>query len=274
MSETPSLASIFVALRPKMLGAVASESVGQTLRSAGLEMVRQADPALASTVPDEAGLEPFTMSPLMGRFGRTHDGISLEGRKYRVRICSLTAPAFRAIVLTLGRMVAESGAITIGGIDFDVLSYGFSGYRGDPGLATYSGLLQAEPGRKLSLRFLSPTVFRTSTRGVAIPTAREIFGGYLNQWSRFAPEAAKIDAASAESAMSCAMMRRCSMSAGSPATKENGPGGLVGACTIESAWGTSQERLRILNALGRFAAFAGSGSGTALGMGQTAVRVF
>ena len=139
------------------------------------------------------------------------------------------------------------------------------------GLDTYASLLtRSRPSRRISLRFRSPTGFRSSRSPQPDPSPRQCLDGYLRKWNQFAdttlPASSVLDYAQQHLQVVEQSLRPTTIQLGRYYEK-----GVAGEVHWE-ADDAEPALLRLVNALVDYAAYCGTGMKTAQGMGQT-VRI-
>ena len=138
---------------------------------------------------------------------------------------------------------------------------------------TYAELAaNARAETRLSLRFISPTSFRSREMHYPLPDPVLVFQSWLNRWNEFAPEehqinVAVLDLAAAHVAVSYYNGRTEMVDFGGNKRVV----GFVGTVqySILRASRIGEEWVRKLNTLADYAPFCGTGHKTAQGMGQT-----
>jgi len=156
--------------------------LGRAVHAWLLERLRSVAPALASGLHDEGGPRPYTTAYLLGRDGKGF-----------VRATALTAEVADALERALdGLMGAE---IVLDGRPFRVTAVRKDGHpwAGD---ASYRSLalgwlqrLPRTPPKKVALVFVTPTAFRRHGLTEPLPRPEAVFGGLVERWNAFAPQA-------------------------------------------------------------------------------------
>lgn len=135
---------------------------------------------------------------------------------------------------------------------------------------SYDELLeQATDERRIRLRFISPTSFRTGLASYPLPDPLVIFQSWWRRWNTFAPrklERVLLDVAAVHLAVARHDLHTQVVDLGVGQSV-----GFVGSVTLRviQAHKLGGAVLRHLNALADYAAFCGTGQRTAQGMGQT-----
>lgn len=287
MSDAPDLLSLILILRREPIPA-GSERGGWQGRAAHallLRAIAATDAALAERLHQGSEARPFTASSLLAD-RRTGD--------YALRFTALTAELSAVLItacqpgnaLQAGAMVqldpgkarVDRGKARVdpGKAGVDQINFRVSAVHTQPAehpaaaMARYAdlaaaGLSQAPP-RKLALRFLSPTGFRSGGRQQPLPLPELVFGSLLERWNAFAPLAFLAEAR--RYAAECVSISRFDLSSRAIPGKDGGLRiGCVGqveytALTYDRYW------QGVLSTLAAFAHFAGVGVNTAAGLGQ------
>jgi CRISPR-associated endoribonuclease Cas6 len=264
------LASFLVFLRPRSLAPL-GRTVGRSLHGLLLDLVRQADPALAEALHAEAPVKPFTVSMLEGRFvsrgGRLH---AAPEEAYRVRYTVLAEPVFAALGhVLLGKQLYRQ-PVAVDGVPYDVVEIVAEPQRsgGWARLANYAQVLEeARPAPRIGLDFASPTTFRQGDANLLFPLPVSVFGSLLRRWQALAPIPVEHEGlldfvAEKVVAERYALQTRVVAYGGFQLN------GFVGRCQYR-VLAADPARTKVLNALAAFALFAGTGQKTTQGMGQT-----
>lgn len=277
-----SLLSLVLTLQPLEVPSAREEFPrwwGRASQAALLEVVRQANPALAewlhaSSPASEAqsqianSLRPYTASTLMGKFNR-QSGAPLPGETYSLRWTSLTAE-LTALLLEFAQHAAGN-TLELDHIPFSVAaahvtesqpwagqdSYGALGSRFLPGV---------EIPRRVSFQFVSPVVFKSGGLSHPLPTASLVFNSLIEKWNAFAPVAFMPELR--RYAEECLAVSRFDLESRAVPLKEGGMRiGAVGQITFTAA-NFDRFWLGQIHTLAAFALFSGIGAGTTQGLGQ------
>ncbi len=234
-----------------------------------------ADPVMAALLHDQSADRPFTVSDVLGGHpAGANQRWFRPGEKATLRITTLTEPLTRFMLRQKQRGALRQ--IRLGGGVFQVREM-FQDASGHPwaGMDRFETLLQKywepeNPPASLSLRFASPTVFRSNQVYLPLPVPRLVFEGLYRRWNRFAlqeiPEEFLSFAADSLVIRDFQIRSRRVHIKKGDAWREIP--GFVGACTFgavvpERYW------LRWTHLLAAFALYAGVGKNTAMGLGQT-----
>lgn len=249
--------------------AVISPTRGYHAYALFLDMLRQANPAVAQRLHDIEGLKPFTVSPLEGRFQRRGPGLKLTaGQGCWVRLTFLQEEVFAHFMDAA--LKAAGGTLRL-----DEALLRIEEVVTTPGKSSWSLfqsfddiLSQALPQRRIDIRFFSPTVFRSGgRRNVLFPEPRVLFSSYLAKWQSFSPlELSNGLLELADKGTRISQYRLETKILHFANYKEIG---FEGECVIEIAQEVPEDAARALNALADFSFYCGTGAKTAMGMGQT-----
>jgi CRISPR-associated endoribonuclease Cas6 len=128
---------------------------------------------------------------------------------------------------------------------------------------------QAEPHNQISLRFLSPTSFRSRGEQKVFPEPESVFSSLLRKWNAFSNIKFPKEL---EEEFSKIRVTRYSTRTELVEFSNYKIIGFKGTCSYELPKGISDESKRQINTLADFAFYAGVGYKTTMGMGQT-VRI-
>jgi CRISPR/Cas system endoribonuclease Cas6 (RAMP superfamily) len=229
-------------------------------------------PETKRRVHDERQRKSFSISPLVRVPERAPAAMQPSipaGARLAVRVCALDSATLRAFVRAFASR--RDSPLRLDHQPLHVLGWREAAPPGAPfAHGTYAELLAAaRPAESIALRLASPTAFRSGDAVVppSAVQARHFFGGYFARWKAFSPAElapfARQDLLAAVTAIDVSGLREAPLSF---AVKQP-----------RSAW-LGEVRFRIagdaatatlLAALADFAAFCGTGSGTAMGLGQT-----
>ena len=126
--------------------------------------------------------------------------------------------------------------------------------------------------RRIRLRFLSPTSFRSSGMHYPLPDPELVYHSWLKQWNAFAPEDLRINVALLDIVAAHVAVSRYDLRTEMVDLGTNWKiVGFTGAVqfNVLKARKIGEEWLRRLNLLAEYAGFCGTGHKTAQGLGQT-----
>jgi CRISPR-associated endoribonuclease Cas6 len=271
------LLAAVVALNPVEPGEV-SASLARAAHAWLLARIAAADAALAEHLHGDEGPRPFTASNLWG-VGRAREGkVALDPqRAYWLRFTGLTAEVSAAIECALpavGERLALAGAdLRVTGVATDISEHPWAGR------ADYADLMQRytlAPGPRpwgVTLRFASPTCFRSHGRDVPLPLPSLVFDGYLRKWNAFSPLALPEEAKRyAEECVALSRFKLRSHWVSFEAGDKGAQVGFTGEARFRFLVGDGYWT-RVMLLLAGYAFWAGTGYRATAGMGQTqAVR--
>lgn len=137
------------------------------------------------------------------------------------------------------------------------------------GVSTYPRLFQGQAAAGLGLQFVSPTFFRRQGNSYPLPEPRLVFDSLAQRWNAFAPVRVPAELSESWERMTIARFQGRSQFI-QPNPDERGVG-FVGRVVYYLPAASPQEA-QWMQALGRFAFYAGVGAKTSLGLGR--VRAF
>lgn len=276
-----SLVSLVVTLRPLARTTVPAH-LGPACQAWFLGLVAAVDSTLARHLHAGNGRRAYTVSPLQDAGTPRQGRVELTPeRTVWVRFTSLSTP--------LGTLLAEEDGlqlpptVTLGGAELRVEMKSTNGAAHLwAGQSSYETLLEryvlsgAHPGRRLALRFASPTAFRRTggtfeakrvhDHDVCVPLPDLVFGSLADAWEAFGPVKLSRDVRSF--ATQCLAMERFSLRT---CLVDDGRGrhpGLLGSCHYQALVDDALW-LRLVHLLAAYSFFCGTGRATAAGWGQT-----
>jgi len=266
-----------VTLAPRVEQSVPSD-LGRAVHAWLLQRMGRLDPGLAQRLHDGDGPRPFTASNLWGT-GRAREGrITLSpDRPCWLRLTALTDEVGAAIERALPQpgeqVVLAEAPFSVREVATDTEQHPWAGRASYPDLVQQYTLSGGHQPRGVTLRFASPTLFRSGGRDLPLPLAHLVFGGYLRKWNTFAsvvlPEEAR------RYAEECVALGRFKLRSHLVSFQQGDKGAHVGFSgsvrfrfLVGDAYWT-----RVMLLLAGYAFWAGTGYRTTVGLGQTqAVR--
>lgn len=250
-------------------------NLGRATHAWFLDVVRELDPVLSEMLHTPNQERPFTVSNLMGTGKLENDMVRLSPeRTYTLRLTSYE-PALSALIaerllsalpdtITLGGQVLQLHSATV-----DPAQHTWAGHIG------YEALVQAYTlGTRLpqhvTLRFASPTVFKSQDAYLPLPLPKLVFDGLARRWNLYAP--IRIQPEVGRYAEECMAISRYDLHTERVVFGEDDPWGatpgFVGTCRYvfrvkDRYW------MGIIHLLAAFAMYAGVGRHTTMGWGQT-----
>lgn len=237
-----------------------------------LSSVNHYDPALAERLHAGDGLRPFTVSSLLGHFPR---GALSHGAVYRLRFTSITAELSAILEqAVLNGPFSPGREIELDRIAFIIHQDEKETQRTDEARASISYaelsarylLAKEMPPRRIGLKLLSPTTFKSNEMHVPIPLPELVFGSLLERWNAFAP--ITFPPETRRYAAECLAITRYRLSTFPVPMK--GGGMRVGAVGEVSYTSLNFDRywMSVIGVLACFSVYAGIGAGVTNGMGQ------
>lgn len=249
---------------------------GALAHAAFLDLVRAADPELASRLHDSGSRQPFTISPLRDMPGAHPDGEGYRlrtGNRAALRLTLLDPALFTAF---LQRLLARGPELRlrIADVTFAVESaIGAPGSHPWAGYTTAAGLRQAAGGEpRIRILFASPTAINLGEKGparqrmVLTPIPQYVFAALRGTWNRLTGDEIPIEFEAWVADYVFVREVRNWQTAVYQLKRGTYPGGL-GDVTFE-ALDARSPHVRTLNLLADFAFFSGVGTKTTMGMGQ------
>lgn len=251
-------------------------NLGRATHAWFLEQVHGLDPGLAQTLHEPNQERPFTVSNLWGPGRPGGEEASLEpGVPCFVRVTSIATELSELLEKRL--LTNMPTTVCLGGAAFRV-----EGVTTDPrehpwaGQTTFQSLVQRhtlgpQPSRPgVALRFASPTVFRSSGVNIPLPLPGLVFESLVRRWNAFSPIQVHPEVRRfAEEGMAIARyrLRTERVAFGDEGQRGTYPG-FVGTCAYtfrvrDGYW------MGLVRLLGAFALYAGVGTRTTMGLGQT-----
>lgn len=248
--------------------AIISPTQGYHAYGLFLSLIGQSNPNLADELHDSDSVKPFTVSPLWGKLQRAGKDLKvIGGNEYSVRLTFLKEDIFAYFMDAVLKAVSQPLRLesAIFHIDHVVLRHEDSSFSCHQ---SYQEVFAAsQPLRKISLQFLSPTVFRSGgKRNVLFPEASLVFGSYLSKWQHFSPIKVKEPTADWLEKITVARYKLNTHILHFNSYQEVG---FEGQCTFELPADSDEGSVKTINTLADFAFYCGTGAKTTMGMGQT-----
>jgi CRISPR-associated endoribonuclease Cas6 len=257
--------------------------LGQAVHAWFLDEVRRDAPQFARALHDEGSPKPFTVSSLWSPPARlSRDTLHLSrGQPAHFRVTGLEPVLSHYLHQTFAPRLC-SDVVHLCGVPFRVRDVAASGECLGASQTSYEDIadraVQSPPPTSITLRFVSPTIFRRTpprdapfgddSYNVPFPLPELVFGGLLDVWNAFAPE--PISAEMRDFFRDCVAVSRHSLhtelvtfSGG----RRGRVGGFVGTCRYAFNCQDAQAR-RCVGMLAALAPFAGVGLRTTMGLGQ------
>jgi len=225
------------------------------------------DDAFARQLDESAGLKPFTASNLRGPFT---GGKPDPAAQYKVRLTALDAR-----VAGMFAAARETGSLRDGeAVELDFLRFEVRSEAGQNGrvAATYQSLANAlfapePPPRRLTLRFTSPTVFKSDGRQLPFPLPDLVFGSLLEHWNASDSAPTPLPAEARKYARECLRPGRFDLRSRFLRLHGEPFRGFTGRVTFHTL-NYDRYWMGMMAMLAQYAFFAGVGAKTTMGMGQ------
>ena len=252
----------------------APATLGRAVHAWFLDRIGAVDEALAHRLHEEAGPRPFTASNLWGTGPAREGRVTLDPeRPCWLRVTGMSAEVSQAIERALpaeGETLALCGApLRVAAVATEAGQHPWAGRAGFTDLVQRYTLAPGPHPRGVTLRFASPTLFRSGGRDMPLPQPALVFDGYLRKWNAFSPLA--LPAEAKRYAEECVALSRFQIRSHLVSFEPAGKGGHVGFTgqvrfrfLVGDAYWT-----RVMLLLAGFAFWAGTGYRTTVGLGQT-----
>lgn len=240
-----------------------------------LERIGCSDPALAEYLHQGDGPRPFTVSNLWG-IGPAREGrVTLDPeRPCWLRFTGLTTEVCAAIERALPApgdqlRLADATFFTVRETTTEMDKHPWAGRAGYADLMQRYMLTSGPHPRGVTLRFASPTTFRTHGRDLPLPLPSLVFDGLLRKWNEFSPLALPEEAKRyAEECVALGRFRLRSHWVSFEAAEKGAQVGFTGEVRFRFLVGDGYWT-RVMTLLAGYAFWAGTGYRTTAGLGQT-----
>lgn len=229
-----------------------------------LQQIQGFDPALSAQLHDSETDKAFNLSGLSGQFSTQSRSLQLQaGKTYQWYVSGLTKPVVAGLARWL-KHLPEDVALKNAPLNIHRVSLAQAP-------TTYAKLAAAEPGRSLSLTFVSPTSFRRKGHHLPIPWPRNVFHSYLRRWNEFANLPVDQDDFLDWVDDHVVFQRHELVSEKIAAGKRGSVTGFTGAVTygLGAKADDRPEYVQLFYTLGHYAPYCGTGHKTTFGLGQT-----
>lgn len=259
-------------------------NLGRATHAWFLDQVRSLDPALAGSLHSPNQERPFTVSNLWGMRVESAEKLPTPGKVGKLAQLSPNHPCFLRLTsyqpalstLLTGKLLPHlPETIFLAGTTLRVASattdgqqHPWAGESSMPELLRQH-TLQGQPEPRVSLRFASPTVFRSQEMMLPLPLPRLVFEGLVRRWNAVAPIA--LPAEVSRFADECLAISRHRIRTERVVYGEDGERGafpgFVGHVTYafrvkDRYW------MGLVHVLAAFALYAGVGQRVTMGLGQ------
>ncbi|MGB3137980.1 MAG: CRISPR-associated endoribonuclease Cas6 [Nodosilinea sp.] len=229
-----------------------------------LHQIQEFDSALSAQLHDSATDKAFNISALSGQFSTHSRSLQLQaGKTYQWRVSGFTKPMVAGLARWLKHLPE---AVDLKHAPLKIRQVSLA----QPP-TTYANLAAIEPGRSLSLTFVSPTSFRRRGHHLPLPWPRNVFHSYLRRWNEFANHPVDQDEFLAWVDDHVVFQRHELASEKIVAGKRGAVTGFRGAVTYRLGAKASDnpKYVQLFYTLGHYAPYCGTGHKTTFGLGQT-----
>ena len=247
--------------------------IGRALYAWVLDRIRQVDAGAAQSLQDGEGRKPLTVSTLQGQVHSAAPGLvrAAAGTAFWVRCTALEAGTEQVVLRALEGArggVLEAGGIRLGGLALHTSAAGHPWAAAASYQELFDGSLADPPPETLSLRFCSPTTFRTREGNLPFPLPALVFRTLVQKWNLFAPIdlggfLAALETAVRVQAYHCQTHR---LHLG-----RHGEVGFTGTACFDLRGLGDPLLAKVAGCLGAYAFYGGIGAKTTMGFGQARV---
>jgi len=243
---------------------------GEAAHKLAVTAIASRDPALADELEKSAGLKPFTVSNLRGRFP---GGKMDPGTAYKMRFTALDGRVASAFESARREGILRGGEV----VELDFIK--FQVKENEPNVpdeietADYQSLTNSlfspePPPRALTLEFVSPTMFRQGEKKpLPFPMPETVFGSLLDHWNASPSAPTKLPEEARLYARECLLLGRFDLHSRVLKMYSETFRGFVGKVRFHTA-NYDRYWMGIMTMLAQYAAYAGVGAKTTMGMGQ------
>lgn len=248
-------------------------SHGSFAYAAALELLLHLDPVHATHLHDPETHKPLTVSPIFrdvqGDASQPNDVPPLPGSGFHWRLTALEPDTARL----LEQVGQQGGGVRIGSAVFQITGASTTSQQHpDAGemdeMSLFERWSRAEPPSAITLKFITPTTFRSGAYEMPYPLPRLVFGSLMEVWSQWSPVPMGEWRALLERAIILGNWR------GETRRVELGNRwvtGFIGKFTYRPAE-RSRDLQRMMGMLAEYAFYAGVGWQTTHGFGQTRIE--
>ncbi|MTI96771.1 MAG: CRISPR-associated endoribonuclease Cas6 [Firmicutes bacterium] len=227
----------------------------------GLFFAMLANNAVATKIHDTDS-NPFSLSPLRGSGQRSKGRFHLEsGQRYFFTVAALNREMSEALIPMLEQVRPEHnlrlGSATCRWLKWTLL------------LESDYQKLKTRPGeaKHLTIRFSSPTSFRSQGQQLLFPEPQLVFNSLKERWNRCAPECLNLPELDTR-----LMVSRYQLETSFIKFSKYGQLGFTGSVEYTFAPYIEPDVKKTIIALAHYAAFAGIGYKTGMGMGEASLQ--
>ncbi|MBI3960735.1 MAG: CRISPR system precrRNA processing endoribonuclease RAMP protein Cas6 [Chloroflexi bacterium] len=247
-------------------------ALGRAIYAEVLRQIDRRDAQLARQLHAWNGPVPLTCSSLNGPTRRGADLYLEAGERYELHITGIAEPVSQLLYTLLLEdpqtdWIIHNHPFQLQSVTCDPESHPWAGIADYQQLAAQHLLAIGNPDNRVTLRFDSPTSFKSGGMQVPIPTPDLVFGSLVDRWNLFSP--VLLSDEMREFSRACIAISRYNLRSVPMPHKQGGfhVGG-VGEVTYTALAGDRYWR-GAMQMLADFAKFSGVGVQTTNGMGQT-----
>ncbi|HAJ61487.1 MAG TPA: CRISPR-associated endoribonuclease Cas6 [Cyanobacteria bacterium UBA8543] len=229
-----------------------------------LDQVRSIDPELSAYLHDGESEKPFTISGLEGQLLTNGRQLQLiADTSYRWYVTALSSQLAQWLLDWVQRL-PETLDLRNAPLKIHCVNFAHPP-------TTYHQLLQDEPGKTVTLTFVTPTSFRRKGHHLPLPWPVNVFHSYLRRWNDFSgmpfEQEAFLEWVDEYTLITRHQLESVKVAAG----KKGSVTGFTGAIefTLSRAAQKHPEWVQLFFTLSKLAPYCGTGHKTTFGLGQT-----
>ena len=163
-------------------------STGRAVHGFWFQQWKKNDPAIAQLLHANNGVQPFTLSPLMG-LPRSQRGITAVSSQQTAWIRFTALHADLAEPLLQNWIIHLPAQIELAGILWSVQTIALTpGQHKWAKQSSYEELTAVSPAKKWSFRLHTPTAFRSHSGQLPFPLPHSLINSLLRRWQAFSPQ--------------------------------------------------------------------------------------
>lgn len=244
---------------------VAPEATGPLLHGLLLNLVKAANPKLATKWHDTQGLKTFSLSPLFGRLAKSSSGaLVIKSQPYWFKIGLLGQQAYDTVLTLLSAKLARKELIFVGSLPFSINKIKLSGHPWATVSTTDELIKSPLVTSELVFQFKTPTTFRRLDFNYILPEPKLVFGSLLNRWQLFQKNSLELDIDRLNDIL---RIRYFNLKSQFFPLKNQNLVGFQGKVAFEPSNKATKEEIKAVSCLAKFALFSGVGQKTTMGMG-------
>jgi CRISPR-associated endoribonuclease Cas6 len=245
-------------------------ALGRAAQAMALQLIAEANPALAAVLHNESAARPLTVTPPLNPDGQTPTIVTPD-HTYGLRLALAGAELERLAAqweahppqqLAFGDVAWQVEQVTSNGVQ-----HPWAGRAGYSELVAAGVAAEEARVRRWALEFAAPVTFRRKGMNMPLPLPELVFGSLLDRWNATAP--LPLPGELREYAAEQVAVERLELRSVRMVGKGGVPQiGAVGRCSYVLA-GKDTSMAGIIETLCRAAFYSGVGAGTTRGMGLT-----